>query len=175
MVQLWGILARLMAMLVYNAAKSSEGHVPLDSGSLPQITLLNMHDRYSACFTANDTTMSMSVNYSGRKIKKKLKVATEMRQMFMGGFYGPSLEIKQKLIGDVMGNGSECTRVGSNVMKCQCISQCETYCTDVRKVKTGLYTVCDNVLISGLHVVKPEWGRECCDVDTCKGTEKRTW
>lgn len=26
-----------------------------------------------------------------------------MSQMFMGGFYGPSPEIKQKLIGDVTG------------------------------------------------------------------------
>lgn len=68
---------------------------------------------------------------------------------------------------------SECTRVRSNVMKCQCISQCETYCIDMRKVKSGLYTVCDNIVISGLHVVKPEQGRGCCDVDTCKGMEKR--
>ena len=32
-------------MLVYNAAKSSEGHVPFVSVSQPQITLVNMHEK----------------------------------------------------------------------------------------------------------------------------------
>lgn len=40
----------------------------------------------TACFTANDTTTSMSVNKGGNR---------ENESIFMGGFYGP--EIKRKL------------------------------------------------------------------------------